>query len=83
MPRHRLIRNLIKMDAFEKAETEIRIFEKDFGVARTRLPVQSQFNGSKSREGPWHPRGRQGCYLGNKHGTLRRLVLNGFPTTTT
>jgi len=32
VPRHRLIRNLIKMDAFEKAETEIRIFEKDFGV---------------------------------------------------
>lgn len=30
VPRHRLIRNLIEMGEFEKAETEIRIFEKDF-----------------------------------------------------
>lgn len=30
VPRHRLIRNLIDMGEFEKAETEIRIFEKDF-----------------------------------------------------
>jgi hypothetical protein len=32
VPRHRLIRNLIDMGEFEKAETEIRIFEKDFGA---------------------------------------------------
>lgn len=32
VPRHRLIRNLIDQKAFEKAETEIRIFNKDFGA---------------------------------------------------
>lgn len=32
VPRHRLIRNLIKTGEFEKADTEIRIFEKDFGA---------------------------------------------------
>jgi len=32
VPRHRLIRNLIEAGAYEKAETEIRIFENDFGV---------------------------------------------------
>ncbi|MGV2976483.1 SIR2 family protein [Roseibium alexandrii] len=31
VPRHRLIRNLIAEGEFEKAETEIRIFKKDFG----------------------------------------------------
>ncbi|MGJ4890267.1 SIR2 family protein [Bradyrhizobium sp. HKCCYLRH3099] len=31
VPRHRLIRNLIEQGEFEKAETEIRIFNKDFG----------------------------------------------------
>ncbi|WP_210210921.1 SIR2 family protein [Rhizobium leguminosarum] len=31
VPRHRLIRNLIDQGDFEKAETEIRIFQKDFG----------------------------------------------------
>lgn len=31
VPRHRLIRNLIEMGEFEKAESEIRIFETDFG----------------------------------------------------
>ncbi|MGO9770360.1 MAG: SIR2 family NAD-dependent protein deacylase [Roseiarcus sp.] len=31
VPRHRLIRNLIDGGAFEKAEAEIRIFNKDFG----------------------------------------------------
>ncbi|TPJ18222.1 SIR2 family protein [Mesorhizobium sp. B2-7-2] len=31
VPRHRLIRNLIDQGAFEKAETEIRLFGKDFG----------------------------------------------------
>ncbi len=30
VPRHRLIRNLIDQGEFEKAESEIRIFEKDF-----------------------------------------------------
>jgi hypothetical protein len=30
VPRHRLIRNLIELGEFEKAETEIRIFEGDF-----------------------------------------------------
>lgn len=30
VPRHRLIRNLIELGEFEKAESEIRIFEKDF-----------------------------------------------------
>ena len=30
IPRHRLIRNLIELGEFEKAESEIRIFEKDF-----------------------------------------------------
>jgi hypothetical protein len=32
VPRHRLIRNLIDAGAYEKAETEIRIFEKDFAA---------------------------------------------------
>lgn len=32
VPRHRLIRNLIGAGAYDKAETEIRIFEKDFGA---------------------------------------------------
>jgi len=36
VPRHRLIRNLIKSEKFEQAQTEIRIFEKDF---RTDGPV--------------------------------------------
>jgi hypothetical protein len=31
VPRHRLIRNLIDQGMFEKAETEIRVFNKDFG----------------------------------------------------
>jgi len=31
VPRHRLIRNLISQGYFEKAETEIRLFYKDFG----------------------------------------------------
>jgi hypothetical protein len=31
VPRHRLIRNLIQQGAFEKAETEIRVFNNDFG----------------------------------------------------
>lgn len=31
VPRHRLIRNLIEMGDFEKADSEIRIFDKDFG----------------------------------------------------
>jgi hypothetical protein len=31
VPRHRLIRNLIDQGYFEKAETEIRLFDKDFG----------------------------------------------------
>lgn len=30
VPRHRLIRNLISLGEFEKAETEIRIYQKDF-----------------------------------------------------
>ncbi|CRM18912.1 SIR2 family protein [Pseudomonas sp. 35 E 8] len=30
VPRHRLIRNLIDLGSYEKAETEIRIFDKDF-----------------------------------------------------
>jgi hypothetical protein len=30
IPRHRLIRNLIALGEFEKAETEIRIYQKDF-----------------------------------------------------
>ncbi len=32
VPRHRLIRNLIEMGEFDKAETEMRIFDKDFGA---------------------------------------------------
>lgn len=32
VPRHRLIRNLIDLKQFDKADTEIRIFEKDFRV---------------------------------------------------
>jgi GTPase SAR1 family protein len=31
-PRHRLIRNLIELDKFDIADTEIRIFKSDFGV---------------------------------------------------
>jgi hypothetical protein len=30
VPRHRLVRNLIEIGEYDKAETEIRIFEKDF-----------------------------------------------------
>ncbi len=30
VPRHRLIRNLIEIGEFDQAQTEIRIFEKDF-----------------------------------------------------
>ncbi|MCE5333490.1 MAG: SIR2 family protein [Desulfobacteraceae bacterium] len=30
VPRHRLIRNLIELNEFDKAETEIRLFENDF-----------------------------------------------------
>lgn len=32
VPRHRLIRNLIEQGEFEKAETEIRVFNYDFGA---------------------------------------------------
>jgi len=32
VPRHRLIRNLIDIGQFENAETEVRVFESDFGV---------------------------------------------------
>jgi hypothetical protein len=32
VPRHRLVRNLISTGDYEKAETEIRVFESDFGV---------------------------------------------------
>jgi hypothetical protein len=32
VPRHRLIRNLIEAGDYEKAETEIRVFERDFSV---------------------------------------------------
>ncbi|MEQ1639051.1 MAG: SIR2 family protein [Methylococcales bacterium] len=43
VPRHKLIRNLIEMGDFEKAEGEIRIFEKDFGrdapVTRYRINI--------------------------------------------
>ena len=43
VPRHRLIRNLIEMGDYEKADAEIRIFEKDFGrdapVTRYRISV--------------------------------------------
>lgn len=43
VPRHRLIRNLIEMGDFEKADGEIRIFEKDFGrdapVTRYRINI--------------------------------------------
>ena len=41
VPRHRLIRNLIELTEFEQAQTEIRIFDKDFGndgpVARYKI----------------------------------------------
>ncbi|WP_208449425.1 SIR2 family protein [Burkholderia ambifaria] len=43
VPRHRLIRNLIQLGEFEKADAEIRIFEKDFGrdapVTRYRINI--------------------------------------------
>ena len=43
VPRHRLIRNLIQLGDFEKAEAEIRIFENDFGrdapVTRYRINI--------------------------------------------
>jgi hypothetical protein len=43
VPRHRLIRNLIEVGDFEKADAEIRIFEKDFGrdapVTRYRVNI--------------------------------------------
>lgn len=37
VPRHRLIRNLIALGEFEKAETEIRIYQKDF---RREAPIE-------------------------------------------
>lgn len=43
VPRHRLIRNLIALGDFEQADTEIRIFDKDFGrdgpVARYKVSL--------------------------------------------
>ena len=44
VPRHRLIRNLIELGHFDQAQTEIRIFEKDFRrfdspVARLRIEL--------------------------------------------
>lgn len=43
IPRHRLIRNLISMDKYEQAETEIRVFENDFrsdgAVARYKIAL--------------------------------------------
>lgn len=43
VPRHRLIRNLLEMGEFEKSDSEIRIFEKDFGrdapVTRYKIKV--------------------------------------------
>ena len=45
VPRHRLVRNLIDMEEFEKAETEIRIFQADFKadgpMARYRLALMT------------------------------------------
>jgi hypothetical protein len=35
VPRYRLVRNLIDSEDFEQAETEIRLFEKDFGYDAT------------------------------------------------
>jgi hypothetical protein len=32
VPRHRLLRNLIEADKFDPAETELRIFQNDFGL---------------------------------------------------
>lgn len=32
MPRHRLIRNLIELGQFDQADTEIRLFQNDFGL---------------------------------------------------
>jgi hypothetical protein len=32
VPRHRLLRNLIELGQFERAETEIRLFDNDFGL---------------------------------------------------
>jgi len=43
VPRHRLIRNMLEMGEFEKADTEIRIYEKDCGrdapIARYRVKL--------------------------------------------
>lgn len=50
VPRHRLIRNLIEMGEFEKAEAEIRLFSKDFQEDgpvyryRTRLALERAIN---------------------------------------
>ena len=45
VPRHRLVRNLIDMEEFEKAETEIQIFQADFRsdgpMARYRLALMT------------------------------------------
>ena len=32
VPRHRLIRNLIELNEFDRAETEIRLFQHDFNL---------------------------------------------------
>lgn len=46
IPRHRLIRNLIESGEFDKADTEIRIFEKDFKldgpVARYKINIMKE-----------------------------------------
>lgn len=45
VPRHRLIRNLIEMGEYDQADTEMRIFDKDFGrdgpVARYRIDLMA------------------------------------------
>jgi hypothetical protein len=44
VPRHRLIRNLIDMGEFDQAQTEIRLFDRDFGgdgpVARYKISLR-------------------------------------------
>ena len=47
VPRHRLIRNLIDAGAYDKADTEIRIFEKDFGADGIKIRCAGRLGGAE------------------------------------
>ncbi|SFD48391.1 hypothetical protein SAMN05428997_1303 [Bosea sp. CRIB-10] len=52
VPRHRLVRNLIEQGSYEKAEIEIRIFEKDFGIDGPTFRYKVALLNSRASESP-------------------------------